>query len=254
MIARAVLAALVGVVALIGPNQPVVAIPFFAVHEQAKMSEMGIAKDVFVNDLSIHPQCHCAHADRNLLAVGEWESLCWFGALTELLSGEHCAFEPPESVHVVLNIFDLILANSVPIENAKDGMSAHLKGWGLAVILKQEDHIWVADPIQVRMFFDGYRNISPQLSMGGILSNVGLIGGQARIDTQENDARDSGHQRYFLECVMLFVLGIGLAVFGVCCAFFEFGGHALKAVFVGASLIVLGAALSGVGGYLLAAI
>jgi len=51
---------------------------------------------------------------------------------------------------------------------------------------------------------------------------------------------------------MLFIFGLGVAVLGVCCAFFS--AHTLRAVFGGVVLIVLGALITGVVGFLLAAI
>ena len=221
--------ALIGVIAFVGPNKPVVAVSCGAIQEQAKTCGMWVSEGVGIAYLPIHPQCHRAHDDQNFLVVSKRESGFWLGALPEFLSGEHDALISLHRIHGIANRADLVITKIKvgALDGAKDRAGTNLESRSLTGVLEEENNIGRSGFVQIRLLFDNDGDIGPQLPFGGILGKIGLIAGEARIDAQDNYANDSSRKRRLLECIMLFLLGVGCAVFGVCCAFFSSGGICL---------------------------
>lgn len=205
-------------------------------------SQMGasgsIARDG-IGRLADNPEDLCAHADRNLLFLAQWNPDAGHRTNSDFLTGQNDTFRSCRLVEKRTRFLNVGLGKLFPGDEEASA-SIHFIGGRLPVVLEKEDHLGWTRTIQVRLPFDDGRNISPQLAVGAVSCDVGLVSGQGSIDAQNNNANDGSRQCYFLECVMLFVLRIGIAVLGGC-AFFQFGAHTLRAVFGGAVLIALGA-------------
>ena len=92
------------------------------------------------------------------------------------------------------------------------------------------------------------RKIGAQLSLFGIASNRSLIASQSSVDAENYYTYNGDYKRRIFEAVMAFLLGCAMRS-GVCCDFCVWGGHTIRAVMLGAMLILVGATITGLVGH-----
>lgn len=94
----------------------------------------------------------------------------------------------------------------------------------------------------------GDNEVGSQLSSLGVAGNSGLIASQPSVNAEDYDAYDRSYKRHIFEAIVTFLLGCLIAVSGVCCAFYVWGGHPIRALIIGAAMILMGATVTGLVG------